>query len=323
MRVIRILLMVLCVFVAGPVLVSAQGLASGFGALQGYTCGPRFSLVDPSFSVGWVTNSGLTNYNAAIRPGTLVPPFQGLDYTYQMSAVYFEGTIPVPIGEMGTLLIQGSATVPSSGDSVQVATAGPGVLNFKWKTETFWGTLGGIYAYPVTDSLSALAGFRWDAWQSNYKNPDDNTAFLFHEPSFRADVKVNGFIPLVGLMNTWGGLTIGAMGFPVYPGNIRHREAVQVQARVEVKGDLDGGYFFETWFEYAPPFTPLLNGLDGRLAVFGKYNVVEASSSGTVRAQGTATGSAGADLAFNRQLFLVGAKMSLNFDFLRGNLPFL
>ena len=127
---------------------------------------------------------------------------------------------------------------------------------------------------------------------------------------------LNGFQPLFGLVSSWGGLTVGAVGFPRAVGNIDVRESRNgggSQSFDRFYGDLDGGYFIELFTGYDLYYSSSTNSFDGSFSIFFKYSHLRCESTlagertGTVPAQDTF------DFLMHRSLYIVGAGVSLSF----------
>ena len=167
--------------------------------------------------------------------------------------------------------------------------------------------------------MFALAGFRYDYWQTSWKHPVD-TALGVHGPNDTAFVTVNSYIPLVGLLSKRGRLTFGVVGFPFVFGDVEHKENYSLgQTFVRITGGFNSGYFFELFGEYGLPMPGFTGSSEFDLSLFGKYNAMEAKSDAKIAVTGFADETW--DFVFRRQLFVVGAKATLNFN-LAGILPF-
>ena len=146
----------------------------------------------------------------------------------------------------------------------------------KWSADTYYATLEGLWAYPIYDTWSALGGFRWVYWQTTYKNPYDVVGGSL--ASDEADVTVNAYLPIFGIMTSMRGLTVGAVGFPTTIGRVEHKESFAGNtSRIKAAGDFDGGYFAEIFMEYGVPAYDL-PGLSAALTVFGKVSFLRATS---------------------------------------------
>ena len=148
-------------------------------------------------------------------------------------------------------------------------------------------------------------------WQTSFKNPYDvvGTSLAGDE----ADVTVNAYLPIFGIMTSMRGLTVGAVGFPTTIGRVEHKESFAGNAaRIKATGDFDGGYFAEIFMEYGVPAYDL-PGLSAALSVFGKVSFLRTTSN--VKLSNVGLGlSQDYDFALQRNLMVLGAKATFDFE---------
>jgi hypothetical protein len=133
------------------------------------------------------------------------------DWSYNYDSFQLGLGIPFVLGaegSLGTFVVGGTITIPSisSGEEALRDNAGNLTEFRKWSADTYYATVEGLWAYPVTGGWSALAGFRWICWQTSY----DNVSSLHTTLPDKADVTVNGYVPFLGVMTNLFGLNIGA-----------------------------------------------------------------------------------------------------------------
>jgi hypothetical protein len=232
------------------------------------------------------------------------------------------------MGDYGAVLLSGSLALPSSSPARESAydDAGTLIATRRWSADTYWATLEGIWAYPLSGTFSTLGGFRWVCWQTSYKAPVNELGFPTGPVADSGDLTINGYIPLIGLLATYRGLNVGAVGFPTTIGDVEAKEVVLAAGSqfAEVKGTFSGGYFLEVFADYALPFPGGLGpGVDADLSLFGKCSFLEAKATPALRwwFGGAFVAEEDYDFSLHRNLFVVGAKATLNFN-LAGILPF-
>lgn len=321
----------LVALVATPMLVSAQVLP-GLPRLQGlpgFGLPANVSLGNLSVYGGWATNAGMTNY--VVSRESAITNVGKAEWDYDFSSFYVAATLPVSMGDYGAALLSGSFTIPSTspGRESIYTVVPPGFLSNtrRWSADTYWATLEGIWAYPLSVSFSALAGFRWVTWQTSYKSPtNERNGLALYANTDSGDVTVNGYVPFVGLLASYRGLNVGAVGIPTTIGDVEHNEVFGgmfggTGSAMEAKGVFAGGYFFEAFADYALPLPGGMGpGVDADLSLFGKCSFLEVEATTAVRWWGI-LGKQDYDFRLHRNLFVLGAKATLNFN-LAGLLPF-
>jgi hypothetical protein len=275
---------------------------------------------------GWATNAGMTNY-AVSREAPLVGGVPLAEWDYEYNSFYAAVTLPVSMGDYGAALFSGSVALPSSSpgrEKLYTPALALGATR-RWSADTYWATLEGIWAYPLSGTFSALAGFRWVCWQTSYKSPINELNPALYALTDAADVTVNGYVPFVGLLATYRGLNVGAVGIPTTIGEVEHNEVFSTNAIVlEAKGTFTGGYFFEMFADYSLPLPGGMGpGIDADLSLFGKCSFLEVKATPTVSwwQGGVFLGDEEMDFRLQRNLVVLGAKATLKFN-LAGMLPF-
>ena len=147
-------------------------------------------------------------------------------------------------------MLGGTIAIPSSASGEESFFNGSTLLHGrKWCVSTYYATLDGLWAYPMSGDWFALGGFRWVYWQTSYEGP--NTVKGGSASTDTADVTVTAYLPLLGFSKKMGGLTLGALGFPSTRGSVVHNESFHGSiSRIECTGRFDGGYFAEVFAEY-------------------------------------------------------------------------
>lgn len=231
----------------------------------------------------------------------------------------FQAGVGVPLnlggkGEYGKLILAATIATPCSSpaDNVYLSPVGEPLLSRTFTAKTTYGTIEGLAAVPISATWSALAGFRWMSWQTNYSGPYNQIGFSNHAD--RADVTVNGYIPLFGLTGKTGGVTVGAVGVPTLLGDVDHKEEVSQVNFIEAKGTIRNGYFAEVFADYTLPSYDLA-GLATTFSVFFKASWLDGT--GTVDFKDHSQSyipSQAFELSLHRTLCFVGARATINFS---------
>ena len=153
-------------------------------------------------------------------------------------------------------------------------------------------------------------GFRWVNWQTSYSNPSN---FTFGAATDGATVDVNGYVPLLGIMTSMKGLTVGAVAFPTTLGTVEHLESIFPANRLEAKGDFNGGYFAEIFMDWTMPAFEL-PGMEAGLSIFSKISFLRTTADVTFRNLAAPAVTQEYDFALQRNLFFLGAKATIDFE---------
>lgn len=269
---------------------------------------------------GYCTNLGMNKFGLDAH-GAGIGGVGARLHDYQpTSALYLASELPIDLGRMGKALISGSVTLPATRPLYEndfLFPSGPAFGGSSWSADTIWFTVQGLYGYPMS-GLSFLAGFRWDHWQTSLKGRSDiSPGFAVASPNDTGALTLNGFIPLIGTMASYGGATVGVIGFPLYPGDFEYEEVRNlVGPRYDSgRAKLEKGYFLEVFGEYG---VPMGGGSSfpaaGTLAVFGKIHWVEAKQGNFTFTRATSGATDEFNFWFGRTLLVVGAKANLDFN---------
>lgn len=305
------------VVVAVPVLVSAQGLTSfGCDSATGLSVGR------PAVFGGWASDFRLIFSSLEALPEAGI----GIDineYRSDMSSVYLGASLPVHLGNNGTLVLSASAAIPSTNQGEEYQFV-PAYRSRAWDAGVYWGTVEALLAYPV-GGVSLLGGFRWDTRQYSWKNPSIGAGpWASSANTDTLQLTLNSYLPFFGLAVNLDGLSIGVIGLPIIIGEFEQRQTQNGLGprAFEVSGKLDEGYFVEIFFEYALPFPAVsTTGFNTSLSIFGKFNALEGKTIET-----TAMGRPPVNIwpyrfVFRHRVFVVGGKAEIEFDW-SGLFPF-
>lgn len=330
-----------CVLSALPVLIilvlagsaSAQGLFGmglpglpSFGGFSGEPsiCAPTKSVGGPlAFYVGWGDDRKGTALSANLRRQNLGPfgdDLLSISNSYGIRGVWLGLAAQTNLmGRIGILadywiLIP---TNQSSGETFSLTDGPPGGKT--WSTNTDWWFVDGALSYDTCGLGKLLAGFRYDRFATNFKDPG-NFSGAAGSPSDTGDVTINCYIPFVGVqtdLGTSGGnqLMFRVIGFPWLGGDAKFHDSigtsfVLTQDRIELAKGVGKGYFFEAFAEYGRAVFG-----SGRVAVFGRWNVLHGNAKridiSDVFAGVPLVG--GYQFAFDRQSWTFGGSFSLAF----------
>jgi hypothetical protein len=178
-----------------------------------------------------------------------------------------------------------------------------------------------LAACNLGGGVAVLGGFRFDRFETRFNNPELNPNFVPLSVLDEANVKSNGYIPLVGVLYSTGGggnvLTAYAVGFPTLLGRAEYHETVNDnQQRLDAAGNYDKGYFFETRLDY----TRRIMG-EANIGAFFRFNATRGTFSGSAEARIGGFGSVGTSSfrgGLNRTSISVGGTLNLPF-----RLPFM
>jgi len=313
-----ICLSMLVALIATPALVSAE-LLPGLPSLPGtsaFNMPTNLTLGKLSLYGGWATNAGMTNFTVS-RTAPGIFPITDVEWDYAYNSFYMAATLPVSLRDYGALLLSGSWAIPNSSPCRETAyLAGVMVSQGIWSVDTSWTTAEGAWAYPLSDTFTALAGFRWESWQLSYKSLDLEFGG-FHAPLDTGDATYNAYLPYVGLVATYRGLNVGVIGFPTTFGDVKQFEQWGAPFNVEVTAPVGGGYYLEIFGDCALPMPGSLRGLvagqEVDLSLFGKASFLETGGTATFRWNLLGL-SEEWDFSLRRNVFLVGAKATWNFN---------
>ena len=276
------------------------------------------SFSDPSFpisiTVGGTSNVGNTQYSENTTIAVA-------DFDYATTRALYLGTsLPIKLGDVATFRLAGSITIPHT-EKVEQLTPPPFRFHVRdWQGETTWGTLEGLLEYPVGLGVSFVAGFRWDSWQTSFTNPSNVYLFYPSASTDTADLTLNSYLPLLGIVSTQGGITVGAMGFPVLRGDMEVHESRNLFASnlISESSNFGEGYFVEVFTEYSTPIGLIAHtGFDGSASLFLKYNRLKAIGTNTVTQKFSGGGGAferEIPFSFRRDLLVLGIQATINFS---------
>jgi len=267
--------------------------------------------------VGYLTHGDAVDFGFTYHE---VPLAFDLLQLYRLNGLWLGLSQTLLPGEHGQFMVKGSWFFPlgentAGNRSDEYFTVFGGHRN--WDTAPQWWNVDVSGAYLLLPSAAVIGGFRLDSFQTVFK--DSSNANFATTATDRADMNMVAYIPYVGVLATHatceGAATASIIGFPVVPGYVTYRESLSTGAgfAVGARGPFDVGssYFLEASLELSRRF-----GTNASIAGFGKWNVLRAKGRPLYEVKTVAGGFIGEepyDLSFNRQVFILGARVQFDF----------
>jgi hypothetical protein len=309
---------------------SAQGLFGiglpglpSFGGLSGEAstcCSPTSTACGPlTFYAGWGEDRKGTTFSFdAQQLGT--DDLTLISQTYPVRGLWLglaaQGSVAGNVG----FLADGWVLVPANHASEEIISIA-GVLSASksWRTRTDWWFVDGALTLSCGPT-ELLAGFRYDRFSTNFKDPADFAGIL-GLPSDRGDLTVNSYIPFVGVEFSQGSsfgshLTFRIIGFPWFVNDMKYHDSigafsVVVQDRIQLKRGAATNYFIEAFAEYDRNIFR-----DGNIGLFGRWNLYHETTT-RVAIDDVFDGEPFTGkyrFALERQSWTLGASFSLGFN---------
>lgn len=313
-----LILFVVSVLVA-PAIVSAQALPALGGAFGRSSCcgeeaAPGGGL---DFGIGYLGDPGGARLDFVPNNnfGGVFPLFR---HSFPLEGLWLGASANIPLDDRMTFFLTGSWLVPSNGGSEEDYSY-PYILTIrytrKWNSSIQWYTLGAGGSFSLTGPVAFLAGFRYDSFQVGFSDPEDAPFFWANRRVDEADVRVNLYMPYVGLVCGLGStVKVGFIGFPYLPGDVKYGETWgntnPPSARFEMSGNVSNSYFMEIFVEGGA------NLAGANISLFGKWEYLRsrASLDMDVGTNPTApTFNDTVDMVLDRQCWTIGGKFALNF----------
>jgi hypothetical protein len=329
--VFRALLIVVVFVLAGPA--SAQGLfGNAFPALpflsgasgEPSSCAPSKSTCGPlTFYAGWgFDRKGSTLSFDLKRPdeGPFADDLLSIKNTYPIKGLWLGLAAQTSLwGRIG-LLADYWILVPTNQPSDETFSLTDGSAGGKtWGTNTDWWFLDAALTCKTTGLGELLAGFRYDRFATNFKDPGDFSGVIGSSAD-TGDVTINCYIPFVGLQVEQGApgadrLMFRVIGFPWLGGDVTYHDSIGnftllTEDRIELEKGVGKGYFLEAFAEYGRAVFG-----DGHISIFGRWNVLHgnARSIGITDVLGGTPLTGRYQFAFDRQSWTFGGSLSLAF----------
>ncbi len=134
-------------------------------------------------------------------------------YLYEYDSFQNGAAIPISLKKKGNILLGGTVAIPNVGQADELWSQGGLVsLSRRWIADTFAATVDALYSYPVYQGVSLISGFRWINWQTSFTSPYDAVGVDAGDTAStdKADVTINGYVPLIGMTASSMGVNLGA-----------------------------------------------------------------------------------------------------------------
>jgi len=267
--------------------------------------------------VGYLTHGDAVDFRFVYHDTPLAFDLRQL---YRLNGLWFGLSQTLLPGEYSQLMVKGSWFLPlgentAGNRSDEYFTVFGGHRN--WDTSPQWWNVDVSGAYLLLPSAAVIGGFRFDSFQTVFKDPSN--ANFATTASDRADINMAAYIPYIGVLAThsscMGGVTASFIGFPWVPGSLTYHESLSTGAGfgIRARGPFDAAssYFLEASLELSRRV-----GVNASIAAFGKWNVLRVKGRPQYEINTVAAGTLGEqgyDFLFNRQAFILGARVQFDF----------
>ncbi len=243
-----------------------------------------------------------------------------LRHKYDLDGIWLETIIPIrgscPLG----MAVGGSFLFPFDERSHETVVSSAGqAVERTWRADTQWWNLQLLLTYDFYPGIAGIAGFRYDSFQVNFRNP---SVEVFGGTAFEdsSNLTINTYIPFLGLAMATTlprmGLNaeVGVITFPTVLGSVDFVETGQftvlgqaVQG-IPVSSGFENGFFLEGFAEATVPL-----GYGVRSGAFVKYSTVQAESKVNIGERHANIPNVEYDTDFTRKTWIVGGFASLDF----------
>ena len=224
----------------------ALALAPGMAAAQGFFDGSFFGF-GPYFGLGGASSCGevkakppcvlyvgysgdpgnSTGFSATAQWAGVMAGALDITHRYAVRGLWLGASQTLALSDNAGIVASFWYLFPDkSVDSRETyfVSGGVGLAERTWKTNTQWWYADIIGAFGNLNGFSLLAGFRYDYFTTRFKNPF-NAAVVASSVGDTADVKSNGYIPLLGgqvaYSGSYGSLLFRLVGIPTLVGRVK------------------------------------------------------------------------------------------------------
>lgn len=309
------LLVGVLVLVAAPVATFGQG---GYG----WVCpGPCKIGSAPSIFAGYFfQNKGADFSFTANDP--VANSVADLRQQFDLQGVWLELMVPIKGQGPFGLVLGWAYLFPIDRTSQETVTVPPATSRSRtWTADSQWWDLQAALTYDFYPSATAILGFRYDSFQTNFYDPSARTG-IAGQPDDTANVTINGYIPFFGLAvsnvapRSGLDIEIGAIGFPVMMGSVNY---IEIDSGLIPIGGADApgfpasnefgrGYFFEAFGEVGVPLT-----YGWQAGAFVKYSTINASTTIPVGERNANIPTTDYEFNLDRRSWVFGGRVSLVF----------
>jgi hypothetical protein len=243
-----------------------------------------------------------------------------LRHKYNLEGIWLETIVPIrgscPLG----MAVGGAFLFPFDKHSNETLVSSTGqAVERTWRADTQWWNLQLLLTYDFYPGIAGVAGFRYDSFQVNFRNPSTE---VFGGTTFEdsSNLTINTYIPFLGvavaqtLPRMGLNAEVGVIVFPTVLGSVDFVETGQftVQGQVvqgiPVSGGFENGFFLEGFAEATVPL-----GYGVRTGGFVKYSTIQAEAKVNIGERHANIPNVVYDTDFTRKTWVVGGFASLDF----------
>lgn len=316
----RFVAFTVCVLVMGgvPALSGAQGWLSGLGPFFGKgggVCAPGAENGGvPSIYIGYVTDSDGISFSVSLDE--TLSGTDSIGEVWGLSHLALGASYDIILRKNVGFMLSGWWMIPLlETEMLEQIEPGPGNARRTWDASTYWWWIEGMGAYGMSESLSVLLGFRYDAFQGTFRDPG-NARGITTSGRDETTLHANSYIPFLGLQyRASRGLRAYAIGTPLVFGEVQYGQTFNFTGpnggHRETDAAFDSGYFLELMAEYSWPFTSSLI-----IGAFAKWTGTRTAFSGTLEQTSSPGPVSHASMqgALTRNVWTVGGSAVLNFS---------
>jgi hypothetical protein len=188
--------------------------------------------------------------------------------------------------------------------------------NREWTADPQWWTVDAAATYKLNCSLTAIGGFRWDTFMTNFKDPT-LTAVVDTNGEERSDMTFNGYIPFLGLqlvrqVSCVSIVRATVIGTPIFWGDYDYKETIgsaTAASRLHSSGVVNNGRFVEAMGEVAVNLCPM------QVGAFVKFSALRGTDeTDFVQQTDAQIASAPFKYEIDRRYWVFGARIGMTFD---------
>ncbi len=249
-----------------------------------------FFAFQPTVSIGNLTPNKATTFSLGNNASNIFN-ITSLQQTLNIQGVWTELTIPIKGSSPLGAIVDFGYLFPSNTRSEEIYNLTSGFASRTWNTSSQLWNLSAAVSYHVFPAVTAVMGFRYESFMTNYKDYDNavtNNGTLYFNPQALGgtDFTFSGYLPFFGAVvdTSFGNATClkaGVIGFPTLLGSFVYREVVNSGFSTGESPDADNwngirasngfssGYFLEA---FSQVFTKI--SWWGEAGAFVKYSGV-------------------------------------------------
>ncbi len=244
-----VIIVVMCALVSPCLIVEARMPPPGLGSVKTSYSGMGMKPLFMDF--GYMADSGGIGMDLDLK-GDGGANLDDYSMNIKASGIHFGFGAPIDLDELGLVCFSGSFIAPFAQTASERYTdlnAGVSSVSLSWETLTSKASFEGLWQAPIRDNVNVLLGFRYESWEASFSDPSGTA----NTPVWaEADLDMDLYIPLVGLMMDLGQFSFGVTGLPTLPGSIIYGETLGANERLTMDSSFARGHWAEVWFRYSP-----------------------------------------------------------------------